>query len=107
MARLSSITRARTSGPLQRAIGGAAADDDPLPGVVDAESRLRGAQEEPPVGPHELADPPENRLLGAQVEVDEDVAQVDHVERAHPRQWGGEVALAGGHHAPQDRKSVV
>src|SRR5918998_3980157 len=103
MARESSITSARTSVPLQRAVGGAAADDDPLPGVVDAEGGFSSAEEEPTVGPHEGADPAEDRLLGRQVEVDEDVAQVDHVERTHPRQRGGQVALARGHHAPQRR----
>src|SRR3712207_4147222 len=103
MARESSITSARTSVPLQRAVGGAAADDDPLPGVVDAEGGLSGAEEEPTLGPHEGADPAEDRLLGRQVEVDEDVAQVDHVERAHPRQRSGQVALARRDHAPQRR----
>src|SRR3954468_22865616 len=103
IARESSITRARTSGPLQWAVGGAAADDDPLPGVVHPERRLCRTEEQPAVGTHEVTHPPEDRLLGGQVEVDEDVAQVDHVERAHPRQRRGQVALAGGHHPAQRR----
>src|SRR3954466_2664923 len=103
IARESSITRARTSGPLQWAVGGAAADDDPLPGVVHPERRLCRTEEQPAVGTHELAHPPEDRLLGGQVEVDEDVAQVDHVERADPRQRCGQVALARRHHPAQRR----
>src|SRR4051812_9650418 len=101
IARESSITRARTSGPLQWAVGGAAADDDPLPGVVHPERRLCRTEEQPAVGAHELTHPPEDRLLRGQVEVDEDVAQVDHVERAHPRQRPREVALARRHHPAQ------
>src|SRR3712207_8261892 len=105
MARESSITRARMSGPLQWAVGGAAADDDPLPGVVDAEGGLGGTEEQPPVGSHEVPHAAEDRLLGGQVEVDEHVAQVDHVERAHPRQRSSEVALAGVHHATEVARS--
>ena len=65
------------------------------------EGGLGGAEEEPAVGTHELADPAEDGLLGGQVEVDEDVAQVDHVERTHPGQRRGQVAQARRHHAPQ------
>src|SRR6476619_2169140 len=73
MARESSITRARTSGPLQWAVGGSPADDDPLPGVVNAEGCLRCAEEQPTVRTQERADVAEDRPLGGQVEVDEHV----------------------------------
>src|SRR4051795_794847 len=94
IARESSITRARTAGPLQWAVGGAAADDDPLPGVVHPERRLCRTEEQPAVRTHEVTHPAEDRLLRGQVEVDEDVAQVHHVERPHAWQRSGQVALA-------------
>src|SRR3712207_8497444 len=83
MARESSITSARTSVPLQRAVGRAAADDDPLPGVVDAEGGLRGAEEEPSVRTHERAHPAEDRLLGRQVEVRSE----EHTSELQSRQY--------------------
>jgi hypothetical protein len=66
--------------------------------LVDVKRRLGRAQEQVAVGPQHLPHPGEHLLLGAEVEVDEDVAQHHDVEARHRRPGAHEVQHPQVHH---------
>ena len=79
------------SGAAARAGRPTAACGEALPGVVDAQRHLRGAQEEVAVGPQDLTHPAQDVALGLDVEVDQHVAEEDDVEAPAARQGRDQV----------------